>query len=287
MIEHARVFDCEGSPLVGIIHSSDTPADIGVIIVVAGGPQYRVGVSRQFVNMGRYLASNHIPCLRFDHRGVGDSGGQNRGFIDMHADIRSAIDLLTDAFPHLRGVVLWGECESASGCAFYGYQDERVKALFLANPWIRTDEGQAKTYIKHYYLQRLLSKSLWRKVFSGQFNVIKSMSGFFSVAAQARKSSDKSQSQTNSQDFSGLSLPLRLTRSTEQFCGPIQILTSGKDFIAQEFNDYAASSSIWQKILARDNVSNHMLADADHSFSRKEWRQQMFESLLKLVKKIK
>ena len=34
----------------------------------------------------------------------------------------------------------------------------------LLNPWVRSDATIAKTYLKHYYGQRLLEKEFWAKL---------------------------------------------------------------------------------------------------------------------------
>src|SRR5262245_60307703 len=70
-VERAVVFGCEGEELLGVLHepasdgATGTPASTGVIIVV-GGPQYRVGSHRQFVLMARELARRGHAVLRFD-----------------------------------------------------------------------------------------------------------------------------------------------------------------------------------------------------------------------------
>jgi len=78
--ERASVFGCGGDRLVGILHApAERARDIGVLVVV-GGPQYRVGSHRQFVRMARDFAAAGYPVLRFDHRGIGDSDGAARSF---------------------------------------------------------------------------------------------------------------------------------------------------------------------------------------------------------------
>ena len=288
MNEVAVKFDCQGSALLGILHQVKIQANVGVIIVVAGGPQYRVGVSRQFVSMARLLANNNIPTLRFDHRGTGDSEGECRGFIDMGEDIKSAIDVLMSMNPSLEKVVLWGECESASAIAFYGYTDERVSGLFLVNPWIRTEAGEAQTYIKHYYLSRMMEKEFWHKVLSGKFSISSSLSSFFGLIKQARKG--KVEAKVSSKEATtaalvNLPLPQRLEKSTSLYKGKVFILTSGNDLIAQEFKDYVATSTVWQKMIQTDNFNMRDIAEADHSFSRSDWREEMLDSVTNWVKK--
>ena len=70
------IFDCQGESLIGILHQPVNAASIGILIVV-GGPQYRVGSHRQFLLLARSLSANDIPVLRFDYRAMGDSGGND------------------------------------------------------------------------------------------------------------------------------------------------------------------------------------------------------------------
>lgn len=275
MSEQALLFSCEGSPLLAVLHDAESDNSIGVVIVVAGGPQYRVGAHRQFVTMARVLADGGHTTLRFDHRGTGDSGGECKGFIDMGADIRSAIDTLIEKVPHLEKVILWGECESASAIAFYASTDERVSGIFMVNPWIRTEGGRARTYLKHYYFSRLLEPDFWQKVKSGQFSIGQSFKSMLDLFRASRLNSSKENSQQ--EDLTQLELPERLAKSSARFNGRIFILTSGKDLIAQEFKDYVASSSEWSKMLAAHSLIMRDMPDADHTFSRTEWRAQLFD----------
>src|SRR5690349_14351227 len=91
--ERAVFFQCQGEQLVGILSGAEQPATRGVLILV-GGPQYRAGSHRQFTLLARHLAEHGVPSLRFDYRGMGDSGGEVRSFEDVSPDIRCAIDRL-------------------------------------------------------------------------------------------------------------------------------------------------------------------------------------------------
>ena len=55
--ERVLLLECEGDRLLGIVSEAapDKDAPIGVVIVV-GGPQYRAGSHRQFVQLARELA---------------------------------------------------------------------------------------------------------------------------------------------------------------------------------------------------------------------------------------
>ncbi|MEZ5529348.1 MAG: hydrolase 1, exosortase A system-associated [Porticoccaceae bacterium] len=276
MNEHAVVFDCGTDPLLGILHAPPECGDTGLVIIVAGGPQYRVGAHRQFVVLSRQLAKQGIPVLRFDHRGTGDSGGNYRGFMDMSDDIHAAIDTLCERFPDIKQIMLWGECESATAAAFYAQTDPRVSGIFMVNPWIRTEAGQAKTYLKHYYWNRLRDPKFWQKIRSGEFSLLRSVKDWFSLLSRARKDSADSAKALQENDMTALPLPERLTRSLQQFPGKIYILTSGFDYIAQEFNDFIASSPLWKKSGLDERITFSEMTDADHTFSRPEWRRQLF-----------
>src|SRR5262249_52771049 len=111
--ETAFAFTCRGDSLVAIYHQATGAPRRGVVIVV-GGPQYRVGSHRQFVLLARALAESGIPVLRFDYRGMGDSEGEFTGFEAIDLDIAAAIDAFVARCPSLREIVLWGLCDAAS-----------------------------------------------------------------------------------------------------------------------------------------------------------------------------
>ena len=58
--------------LSAILHPGSAP--VGVLIIV-GGPQYRVGSHRQFVKLSRALSQHNIASMRLDSSGMGDSSG--------------------------------------------------------------------------------------------------------------------------------------------------------------------------------------------------------------------
>lgn len=279
MNERAVMFRCAAQPLVGIVHAADSDCELGVVIIVAGGPQYRVGAHRQFVMLARQLAAAGIPVLRFDHRGTGDSGGECRGFTDMEEDIRCAIDQLVERVPGIRKVALWGECESASAAAYYAPTDERVCGVFMVNPWIRTEAGLAKTQLRHHYRGRLSDPEFWAKLRSGKFSFkesLTSMAGLVATALKDRAGARRSKSANDADDLSKLPLPIRLERSLDRFGDNIFILTSGRDHIAKEFTDFFRVSKLWRERKRLGNVIETEIADADHTFSRTAWRQELF-----------
>jgi len=209
---------------------------------------------------------------------MGDSGGVYEGYQQSEPDIRAAVDALIAAQPEVDEVVLFGECESASGILFYAYKDPRIKGIALVNPWVRTEEGRAQAIIKHYYVDRLMSRNFWRKVGSGKFSLRESLLSFFKVFgsyAQGRRNNAKTAAPSGQEDISALPLPSKTAAGLRRFRGPVMILMSGRDLIAREFDEVTESSAAWRGLLDDPRITRHLLLDADHTFSRDIWKDQV------------
>ncbi len=271
--EHALTFDCGGQSLVGILSGAGRPAERGVLVVV-GGPQYRVGSHRQFTLLARYLAERGVPVLRFDYRGMGDSDGEVRTFEDVGADIRCAIDQFFASVPGLKDVVLWGLCDAASAALFYAHQDGRVSGLVLVNPWVRTEQGIARVRLRHYYVQRLFQANLWQKVAHGEFNVRRAVAalGKMIFAAMGRGPSSGT---VEGPPASESPLPDRMGEGLRKFHGRVLFILSGNDLTSQEFKDTVARSRRWRRLLAGERVIRYDLPEANHTFARRDWRDQV------------
>jgi exosortase A-associated hydrolase 1 len=278
--EEALIFDCEGDSLVGILSRANATATRGVLIIV-GGPQYRVGSHRQFTLLARHLAEHGIPALRFDYRGIGDSTGSLHTFEGVGGDIRCAIGRLFEAVPSLKDVVLWGLCDAASAALFYSHQDPRVSGVVLLNPWMRTAEGEARTYLRHYYLRRLLSPAPWRKLLRGELELrrsVKSLASNFRQAIGANaivRQENSATIQPSPRPAVAESLPERMAEGLARFNGRVLLILSGNDLTAKEFIDVSNASKQWRRLLSSPRVTRYVLADATHTFSRREWRDQV------------
>lgn len=259
--EQALVFSCGSEKLVAILNrGSRPPQRVGVLIIV-GGPQYRVGSHRQFVLMARDLASCGYPVMRFDYRGMGDSSGHPRNFENVTEDIRAAIDTFKIEVPEIQGVVLWGLCDAASAALMYASGDERVYGQILVNPWVRTETGQAKAYVTDYYGRRLLQSSFWRKLLSGQVNVLSAVWSFVKTLRAARGAGEN-RGGSDSAHF--------IERMLIGFTGferSVLFLISGRDLTATEFVALCEDDQRWREALQRPNIRIRRFDDADHTFS--------------------
>jgi len=268
--ERPVFFDCAGDQLLGILHQPFIAAgDIGVLLLV-GGPQYRVGSHRQFVLLARDLAAAGIPVFRFDYRGMGDSDGVARDFEQVADDIRAALDCYAANSAGLQRVVLWGLCDAASANAFYAATDERVVGQIALNPWVRTLEGEAQAFIKHYYLQRVLSRAFWRKVLTMQFDATAALGDFIRKLAHTRRGDGFTRPARDER-----ALPVRLRDAQIGFSGATLVILSGQDLTAREYELRVAESAAWQRWMGSGRVTVQRLEEADHTFSRALWRDQV------------
>jgi len=284
-VEEPLVLRCGDEHLSAVLHRAPTggAARRGVVIVVAGGPQYRAGAHRQFVQMARKLAARGWPVLRFDLRGMGDSSGDYLGFEQSLPDLRAAVDMLLAREPRLAEVVLIGECESASGILFYAFRDPRVQGAVLVNPWVRTEEGRAQVIVKTYYLARLRQPEFWAKLRRGQFDVVGSLKSMFDVArayVRGRRMFARSSIDRTSDDLSALPLPERVATGLARFGGRSLLLMSGNDYIAREFDEVVAASRAWDGLLQSPRVVRRDIEGADHTFSKKAWKSAASDAVV-------
>jgi exosortase A-associated hydrolase 1 len=266
--QRALHFDCQSCQLIGIL-SLPLPSDQSVptrgVLIVTGGPQYRVGSHRQFALLAEELASHAIPTMRFDYRGMGDSEGDARTFEQVEHDLQAAIQQFFDSVPGMKEVVIWGLCDGATAAAYYCVNDARICALILLNPWVRTDVSIARTTLRHYYIKRLLDPAFWRKLISGRFKPGQAARSLHQLSNAARSSAA----------LDAGAPPQRMLDALQRFRGRILIILSGDDLTASEFLDLQRGSSAWRVLLAKPTVQQLTLADANHTFSRRVWRDEV------------
>lgn len=274
MIEQALQFssqrDATTQTLAGILNPASGTTGL---LVVVGGPQYRVGSHRQFVKLCRAAAAQQIPAMRFDVTGMGDSTGEAIPFYQQSNDIHAAIAEFFTRQPQLKSVVLWGLCDGASAIllALRQKAEPRVSGLVLLNPWVRQQQSYAKTMVKHYYLKRLTNKEFWGKLISGKFNPFQSVSSLWQNLQQANsKSSIKPVHLTASNEDNYVQ---HMQQSWQHLKVKVCVITSGEDLTAREFLDICQQELSWQELLQQ--AEHHHLATANHTFSSHSWREKV------------
>jgi exosortase A-associated hydrolase 1/exosortase A-associated hydrolase 2 len=282
--EKPLVFECEGEELVGILNIGSPSADTAVLVVV-GGPQYRVGGHRQYVRLARFLGGEGIPVLRFDYRGMGDSSGEWRGFESIGMDIARAIDVLQQTVPNVKNIIIWGLCDAATAACSYAATDKRVKGLVLLNPWVYSTQGRARAYLKYYYPKRLLSGQFWRDLLMGKLDVTVALKSMFRDFQQAKSTVDRCEKEPQGlrvdgnggveQSAAPVNFAAKFRQSLARLNQPVLLVLSGDDLTAAEFRNAIATDLKLRNLLAHSRVTRRELPEADHTFSRHVWRDQV------------
>lgn len=259
---HGRLWGVVTRPPEGVVATA-----IAVLIVV-GGPQYRVGSHRQFVSLARRLARAGFATLRFDYGGMGDSEGPKTDFTGCGPDVRAALDALAAACPHATRLAVWGLCDAASAAMMFATAEPRVAGIAIANPWVRNATSLAAAQLRHYYLARLAERDFWNKVVRGGLDW-RGSAGALLDNLRRTLSLRGGESEARSDD----PFQLRMLRGLSSFRGSTLLLLSGRDLTAREFVDHTAANPAWTALLRGARISRVDLPEADHTFSRPQWQR--------------
>ncbi len=284
--EKAVVFECLSETLVGVIHIPDEVLTPGVIAIVAEAPQYRPGNCRQLLQFARFLASQGTPIMRFDYRGMGDSSGQFPG-LERQADIEAAIAEFKKNLPEMKDIILYGGCDGASAIAIHGWRFPDVKGWILVNPWVFTEEENAKVMMKYYYLQRLKSRDFWAKIFKLNFDFKSSFQSLLKIRGSAGTNKTKTIAENSiDPEDTSISFDLRMFAGWGKFLGKVLIVKGDRSLVAKEFDSYVEQSEQRKKIIQREHVEELTINNADHAFSMPDARDSLFLGIHNWLKQL-
>ena len=170
-------FACDGHALAAALDGAEAESATGLLLVT-GGSQTRFGSHRMSEGLTKALAELGLSCLRFDRRGVGDSEGEDPGFLGSAPDIAAAAAAFRKARPPLRRLYGFGLCDGATALALFGAQ-AGLDGLVLVNPWlVEADSGEPPpAAIRRHYRDRLLSLDGWKRLLSGGVDYRKLLRG--------------------------------------------------------------------------------------------------------------
>ena len=242
-------FPCKGDTLIGTL---DDAAGTTALLIVSGGNEIRCGAHRGMALLAQQVAAAGHPVLRYDRRGIGDSTGENEGFLSARDDLTAAATALREAVPHVRTIVGFGNCDAASTLALYG-RHAGLNRLLLANPWTieDSDDLPPTAAIRATYRQRLTSPAAWGKLLTGQIDIDKAIKGL-------RKAS-----RTRPQPLAD-----RVVRSIEDWGDAATVILATGDATAQAYQAVAR------------RLPTRMIATASHSFAREPDRQALLAAVL-------
>lgn len=271
--ESAFFFESQGEMLPGIVTTPMAEASVGVLVIV-GGPQYRVGSHRLFVQLCRRMASQGLAAMRFDFRGMGDGTGEPVPFDAHGQDIAAALSAFRAAVPSMRQIVLLGLCDGATAAVLHAAVGRVADGLILLNPWTSVEEGVSRTVLKHYYASRLADKGLWKKLVSGQLGLSAASRQFVAwLGASIRSLGGEPHALPTA-------LPARFAEAFGKTGSPALIVLSERDFVAREFEDCALVLPEFADALDAGRAELKRVSGADHTFSDPELADEMIRICL-------
>lgn len=256
--EQALSFACGAETLLGIVHSPVQVRKTGIVIV-AGAPQYRVGVHRLFVTLARRLADEGYAVLRFDRRGTGDSSGSYATFENIRDDMAAAVQALRRTAPKVEDVVLLGLCDGASAILLDGITLEKTTGAILINPWAPTEDGRARAMLTSYYWSRIRNLKAWSSSLAGLVGAVGSLVSVWRRGSPRRTG-----------DAAGPDIPAFISKmfyNWQQFSGNSLVILAQDDLTAASFDAVLRKLVGWRRLTNPGRISRHRIKNADHTFS--------------------
>lgn len=269
---HPCAFSYRNDTLMGMVHSGapDHLSSTGLVIL-NGGPQYRIGPHRQYLRLARKASEIGMSCFRFDWAGEGDSEGIKTDIQERGEQLKAAIQAFKTAEPHVKNIIFYGLCEGAS-IALLNHPDiDQCVGIILANPWIDDDKIQAQSQLKNYYGRRLFSKAFWQRVFKGEWKWKNSTR----TASQTLKTSLASQGDQS------LSHAMAKAAAT---CPSILYISSEFDDTRQAFDHALNKDPLWQKARQAGQWQDVYIEGSDHIFSTTQSHAQLEEACINYLK---
>lgn len=255
-------FDCDGDRLAATLDHAEGRTGL---LIVSGGNEIRIGAHRGMANLAQRVAAAGYPVLRYDRRGIGDSEGDNRGFLNSADDIAAAAHTFCQALPVER-IVGFGNCDAATGLALF-HQRAGIDALLLANPWVIEGESDlpSPAAIRARYAQRLRDPRQWLRLASGGVNIGKLVRGLRNSAQPPRRDNP---------------LADAMGKALESSNAPTTILLAERDNTAIAFRD-AFQQSAFASVRAQANVA--VRETASHSFAREGDADWLFDRVIEAL----
>ncbi|MGA1797545.1 hydrolase 1, exosortase A system-associated [Sphingomonas sp. 4RDLI-65] len=179
-------FACEDGMLAATL---DEAAGTTGLLIVSGGNEIRSGAHRGMAMLAQRLAATGTPVFRYDRRGVGDSTGDNGGYLTAEPDLIAAVAAFRSASPHISRLVGFGNCDAASTLALFG-RSAGFDKVILANPWViePIDDLPPAAAIRAHYRGALRDRATWRRALSGNLRIANIIRGLIRAVRIDRES---------------------------------------------------------------------------------------------------
>ncbi len=247
----------------------DTASGTTALLIVSGGNEIRSGAHNGMASLAMQICEQGFPVLRYDRRGIGESSGQNDGFLSSAADIAAAARFLREK-QQAQKIVAFGNCDAATALALFG-SEAGIDGYILANPWVIEPSGEAEPD-KPTMSSAAIRSRYWDRIKNPR-TIIDLLSGKIDLKKLAKGLKQASRSDENS------ALSLRLGSALSGLEQHVQILLAKRDTTARAF--LAAWNSADYETLRQENkISIETLDSASHSFADTDAKNWLTGKLL-------
>ncbi|MGU3314498.1 hydrolase 1, exosortase A system-associated [Sphingomonas sp. M6A6_1c] len=242
-------FPCAGETLIGTLDAA--PGRTGLLIV-SGGNEVRCGAHRGMALLAARVAAAGYPVFRYDRRGIGDSTGENQGYLSARDDLVAATATFRARAPQLATILAYGNCDAASTLALHGHA-AGIDRLLLANPWTieEVDDLPPAAAIRATYRERLTSPRAWAKLLTGRIDLAKAIKGLRKASAKTPQT-----------------LATQIVAAIEGWENAAKVILATGDATAQAYR------------AAARHLPARTIATASHSFAREEDQRQLRDAAL-------
>lgn len=274
MMETPVSFTNEGETIFGVLHQPDNGRRIGAVLL-HGWSSCRMGPHRILVETARALAGHGVPALRFDHRGRGDSeGDDNAAHLDgMISDAMAAADVLR-ARSGVTEIAMIGICSGgnvAIGAATLRSDVTRIVAWSTLPFQPHRSRALDVKRTRHFalvYLKKMFRGETWRKIFTGAVNyrgVRQTLFGHY-VRTDAEGRNPKDSARDIMADFA-------------RYRGRIRFIYGGAD------PEATAAKEHYDAFCRRHGIAADFvfIPGANHNFYSLGWKRQVIEQTLDCV----
>ena len=109
----------------------------------------------------------------------------------------------------------------------------------------------------------------------GEFQIVESATSLYLLFATAGGSNVLEQ-RDGEVAMSNRTLPERMAEGLDRFRGSVLLILSGRDLVAAEFKDMLSVAPTWRRLIrSKSRVTRLDYPEANHTFSRDEWRRQV------------
>lgn len=262
---------CESDMLAATLDSGTGPT---ALLIVSGGNEIRSGAHSGMARLALRVSEQGFPVLRYDRRGIGESTGQNVGFLDSAEEIAAAAQFLRQE-QQVQNIIAFGNCDAATALALFG-PDAGIDGFILANPWvIETTSGPetqeptiSSAAIRSRYWDRIKNPRTILDLLSGKIDLKKLLKGL----KQAARSDENS------------ALSLRLRDALSGLEKDTHIMLAKSDTTARAFLA-AWNSADFEPLRRNSNITVDSLDSASHSFADVEAKNWLTDKILDALRK--